>query len=116
VVPIADGESLVLRLFTTESVPMGLEDLGLDARSLRLLRAMSAHPHGLVLATGPTGSGKTTTLNALLREIASERIKVITIEDPVEYRIGGVDQIQTNGASASPFDCSRAESCARTLT
>jgi general secretion pathway protein E len=104
VVPIADGESLVLRLFNTEGVPMGLADLGLDARSLRLLRAMAAHPHGLVLATGPTGSGKTTTLNALLREVASERIKVITIEDPVEYRIGGVDQIQTNERIGLSFD------------
>ena len=57
-----------------------------------------------MLATGPTGSGKTTTLNALLREVASERIKVITIEDPVEYRIAGVDQIQTNERIGLTFD------------
>jgi len=104
VVPIADGESLVLRLFATDGVPLGLEDLGLDARSLRELRALAARPHGLVLATGPTGSGKTTTLDALLREIASDRIKVITIEDPVEYRIAGVDQIQTNERIGLSFD------------
>jgi general secretion pathway protein E len=104
VVPIADGESLVLRLFEAEGAPMGLSDLGLDARTLRLLRSMVSRRHGLVLATGPTGSGKTTTLNALLREVASERIKVITIEDPVEYRIAGVDQIQTNERIGLTFD------------
>ena len=65
---------------------------------------MIAHLHGLVLATGPTGSGKTTTLNALLREVASDRVKVITIEDPVEYRIAGVDQIQTDERIGLTFD------------
>ncbi len=104
IVPIVDGESLVLRLFNTEGVPRGLEELGIDGRSIQVLRELVAHPHGLVLATGPTGSGKTTTLNALLREIAVDTVKVITIEDPVEYRIEGVDQIQTNERIGLTFD------------
>jgi len=104
VVPIADGESLVLRLLDTGDAPRGLDDLGLEARSVRLLRGMVAHRHGLVLATGPTGSGKTTTLNALLREVASDRVKAVTIEDPVEYRVAGVDQIQTDERIGLTFD------------
>ncbi len=104
IVPIADGESVVLRLFNTEGSPLDLEQLGLDARSIAALRQLVAAPHGLVLATGPTGSGKTTTLNAVLREIASEAVKVITIEDPVEYRIAGVDQIQTHDRIGLTFE------------
>jgi len=104
IVPIADGESVVLRLFNTEGAPLGLEELGLDARSIGTLRQLVAAPHGLVLATGPTGSGKTTTLNAVLRELATEAVKVITIEDPVEYRIDGVDQIQTHERIGLTFE------------
>jgi type II secretory ATPase GspE/PulE/Tfp pilus assembly ATPase PilB-like protein len=104
VVPIADGESLVLRLLDAAESPRGLDDLGFDAQSIRLLRGMVAHRHGLVLATGPTGSGKTTTLNALLREVASDRVKAVTIEDPVEYRIAGVDQIQTDERIGLTFE------------
>ena len=96
IVPISEGESIVMRLFNTEGAPLGLEDLGFDEVVTASLRELGRAPHGLILATGPTGSGKTTTLNALIREIASEGVKVITIEDPVEYRIDGVSQIQTN--------------------
>ena len=104
IIPITDGESLVLRLFTTDGLPLSLEDLGLDGRSISILRGISASLHGLVLATGPTGSGKTTTLNALIRELSSERVKVITIEDPVEFRIGGVSQIQTHDRIGLTFE------------
>jgi type II secretory ATPase GspE/PulE/Tfp pilus assembly ATPase PilB-like protein len=104
IVPISEGESIVLRLFNTEGVPLSLEDLGLDAAIITHLRSLGAAPHGLVLATGPTGSGKTTTLNALIRELALESMKVITIEDPVEYRIDGVSQIQTNERIGLTFE------------
>lgn len=104
IVPISEGESIVLRLFSTEGALLSLEELGLDQRSVALLRKLVSSPHGLVLATGPTGSGKTTTLNALLREIATEGVKVLTIEDPVEYRIQGVDQIQTHERIGLTFD------------
>jgi len=104
IVPIAAGESIVLRLFTTSGVPPGLADLGIDAERLRLIRTLVAVPHGLVLASGPTGSGKTTTLNAVIRELASESVKVVTIEDPVEYVIHGVGQIQTHEKIGLTFE------------
>lgn len=104
IVPIAAGESIVLRLFNTNGAPMGLAELGIDPESLALMRKLVAVPHGLVLATGPTGSGKTTTLNALLRELASERVKIVTIEDPVEYLIEGVGQIQTHERIGLTFE------------
>ncbi len=104
IVPIAAGESIVLRLFNTAGSPLGLPDLGIDAESLLLLRKLVSSPHGLVLATGPTGSGKTTTLNALLREIASDSVKILTIEDPVEYLIDGVGQIQAHEKIGLTFD------------
>jgi general secretion pathway protein E/type IV pilus assembly protein PilB len=96
IVPIARGESIVLRIFGTKEKPIGLADLGFDAARIEAIRGFYRIPHGLILATGPTGSGKTTTLNAMLREIRSEELKIITIEDPVEYLVEGVAQIQTN--------------------
>ena len=104
IVPIAAGESIVLRLFNTNGVPPGLAELGLDPASLALLRRLAAFPHGLVLATGPTGSGKTTTLNAVLRELRSDATKIVTIEDPVEYVIDGVGQIQTHERIGLTFE------------
>jgi general secretion pathway protein E len=104
IIPIAAGESIVLRLFNTSGTPVLLEELGLDQGTLALVRSLASVPHGLVLATGPTGSGKTTTLNAVIRELASEGVKIITIEDPVEYVIEGVDQIQTHDRIGLTFD------------
>ena len=104
IVPIAAGESIVLRLFNVSGSALGLAELGIDSESLALIRKLVAVPHGLVLATGPTGSGKTTTLNSLLREIALESVKVVTIEDPVEYLIEGVGQIQTHERIGLTFE------------
>ena len=104
IVPIAAGESIVLRLFNTGGASLGLAELGIEPESLALMRKLVAVPHGLVLATGPTGSGKTTTLNALLRELASEHVKIVTIEDPVEYLIEGVGQIQTHERIGLTFE------------
>lgn len=70
--------------------------MGFLPNQLALIRRLSAHPHGLILVTGPTGSGKTTTLNGILREIYSPEKKIITIEDPIEFLIDGIDQIQIN--------------------
>lgn len=96
IVPISKGESIVLRLFNKKSEVLKLEQLGISQNILVNLRELYKRPHGLILVTGPTGSGKTTTLSALLGEINSEEIKIITIEDPVENVIDGIDQIQTN--------------------
>ena len=97
VVPIAKGESLVLRLLNTNSSTVkSLYDLGFSRDKIDALETLSRYPHGLILVTGPTGSGKTTTLNAILNGIKSDTKKIITIEDPVEFVIDGIDQIQTN--------------------
>jgi general secretion pathway protein E/type IV pilus assembly protein PilB len=96
IVPIARGESIVLRIFGTKALPMGLAELGYDSSQVEKIRGFYHIPHGLILVTGPTGSGKTTTLNAMLREIRSDELKIVTIEDPIEYIVDGVAQIQTN--------------------
>jgi general secretion pathway protein E/type IV pilus assembly protein PilB len=78
--------------------------LGFADDQLATLRRLFRIPHGLLLVTGPTGSGKTTTLNAMIREIVSDTLKIVTIEDPVEYLIEGVNQIQTNEQIKLGFD------------
>ncbi len=104
IVPIVNGESIVLRLFNKKQTALNLDQLGLDDQELRYLQNMFKITHGLVLVTGPTGSGKTTSLNAILRVIRSDSIKIITIEDPVEYVTDGIDQIQTNDRIGLTFD------------
>ncbi len=93
-VPTLYGESVVLRILDQASVPLNLEGLGFSPEQLSLFRPMIAAPHGMILVTGPTGSGKTTTLYAALQEVRAAERKVITIEDPVEYQVPGVIQIQ----------------------
>ena len=96
VVPISGGESIVLRLLNKQNRLLSLEELGFSSGTINHLRQLSRRPHGLILLSGPTGSGKTTTLNSIIKEINNPSVKIITIEDPVEYEIDGVDQIQTN--------------------
>lgn len=96
IVPLSSGESIVLRLFIKKDNLLSLEDLGFTGSNLNRLESVSKYPHGLILVTGPTGSGKTTTLNALLQRLDNREKKIITIEDPVEYSVPGVNQIQVN--------------------
>ena len=95
-VPTTWGESVVMRLLDRSSVLLSLEDLGLEGKKLRTFDFLIRRPHGIVLVTGPTGSGKTTSLYASLERINSPDKKIITIEDPVEYQIQGINQIQVN--------------------
>lgn len=95
-VPAVHGESIVLRLLPKERDDLSLERLGFSARDLALFRTWAAEPHGVVLVTGPTGSGKSTTLYATLEEMNQRDRKIITVEDPVEYEVEGVTQIQAN--------------------
>lgn len=104
VVPIADGESIVLRLFDKYKNSLELDQLGLQKEDVTLLHDTARMSNGLILVTGPTGSGKTTTLNAYLRHIRSDAFKIITIEDPIEYLTEGINQIQTNEAIGLTFD------------
>ncbi|HEX3033696.1 MAG TPA: type II secretion system ATPase GspE [Thermodesulfobacteriota bacterium] len=95
-VPTSWGESVVMRLLDRSSVLLQLEDLGLVGKKLETMNSLIHRPHGIILVTGPTGSGKTTTLYAALERINSPDKKIITIEDPVEYQIQGINQIQVN--------------------
>ena len=93
-VPAVHGESLVLRLLPKERQELSLEKLGFTPRDLGVFRDWVREPHGIVLVTGPTGSGKSTTLYAALGEMNGRDRKIITVEDPVEYQVPGVTQIQ----------------------
>ncbi len=96
VIPTTTGESIVLRILGKSSSAKNLEELGIAPFVLEDIRKMISIPHGLIIVTGPTGSGKTTTLNAMLEELASDEKKIISIEDPVEFRMEGISQIQIN--------------------
>lgn len=95
-VPTVYGESVVLRILDRTTALIGMERLGLPEPQLSLFRDQLDQPHGIALVTGPTGSGKTTTLYAALNHIYSPSRKILTIEDPVEYRLEGVNQIPVN--------------------
>lgn len=104
VMPTVHGESIVVRIFYKKTAPKNLDQLGFSVADLERFRRMYRSPHGLLLATGPTGSGKTTTLNAALRELRSNEVKILTLEDPVEYEMPGVNQVQTHDAIGLTFD------------
>jgi general secretion pathway protein E len=93
-VPVAEGERVVLRLLNKDSALLPLTDLGMPAVLLEKFRALLREPNGIILVTGPTGSGKTTTLYAALQQLDTARINVMTIEDPIEYQLSGIGQIQ----------------------
>ncbi len=95
-IPTSLGERIVLRLLDKSSALLTLSEFDLDKKRLEQIRRLSALPNGIVLITGPTGSGKTTTLYAMLSEINTPDINIITVEDPVEYKLAGISQIQVN--------------------
>ncbi|MEO1008434.1 MAG: GspE/PulE family protein [Planctomycetota bacterium] len=103
VIPMLFGEGVVLRILNKSAVLMELADLGMPAWVQQGWFGLIERPHGILLVTGPTGSGKSTTLYASLNRIVSEEIKCITVEDPVEYHVGGVNQIQVNGQVGLTF-------------
>jgi general secretion pathway protein E len=94
--PTINGESVVLRLLDRTNLTLDFVALGFDEEVLSKLRQTLARPNGIVLVTGPTGSGKTTTLYAALSELNTPQRKILTIEDPIEYRLAGVNQMQVN--------------------
>lgn len=102
--PTQYGESVVMRLLNQGSGILGLDRLGIPPAMLARLRNVIARPSGMVLVTGPTGSGKTTTLYAVLSEINSVESKIITVEDPVEYRLPGINQVQVHEKIGLTFD------------
>ncbi len=94
--PTASGEKTVLRILDTRSISVGLDDLGFDENTLTIWKNLVEMPHGIVLVTGPTGSGKTTTLYASLRQMDKKTQNISTVEDPIEYHLDGITQTQTH--------------------
>ncbi len=94
--PTPFGEKMVMRILDTKSINVQLEDLGFEEQTLELWRQQVRSPHGIVLVTGPTGSGKTTTLYSSLRQLDKGKLNVSTVEDPVEYSLDGITQTQTH--------------------
>lgn len=94
--PVVWGEQVVIRLLDKTGTTMDVEKMGMAGRALRAVRKGVSRPNGMILTSGPTGSGKSTTLYALIKEIKDESINIVTLEDPVEYKMDGVNQIQVN--------------------
>ena len=102
-IPTLYGESVVMRILDKQTAMLGLTELGMERGMFDRFRRLIQEPHGIILVTGPTGSGKTTTLYASLSEIYSPEKKIITIEEPVEYQLAGINQIAVNSAIGLTF-------------
>lgn len=103
IVPGAYGESIVMRILNPDIISIKLKSLGIEPKLFEVLRNEIHKPNGLILTTGPTGSGKTTTLYAFLKEIYNPEIKILTIEDPIEYHLDGITQTQVNKEKGYTF-------------
>jgi len=101
--PTLIGESIVMRILDKSKTLITLEDMGMNDKSYKAFKDGISAPYGIVLVTGPTGSGKTTTLYASLNAIKSTKDKIITVEDPVEYQMGGIQQVQVNNSAGLSF-------------
>lgn len=101
--PVVWGEQVVIRLLDKSGTSLKLEDMGYRGRALRTIRKGLENSNGMILTSGPTGSGKSTSLYALLNEIKSDMINIVTLEDPVEYKMDGINQIQVNAEVGLTF-------------
>lgn len=101
--PVVWGEQIVIRLLDKSGNSFDLEEMGYAGRSLRVIRHGVKRPNGMVLTSGPTGSGKSTSLYALIKEIKDDTVNIVTLEDPVEYKMQGVNQIQVNAEVGLTF-------------
>jgi general secretion pathway protein E/type IV pilus assembly protein PilB len=103
VIPMLHGESVVMRVLDKSNLKFSLKGIGMPDRVYQQFQKLIRLPHGIVLVTGPTGSGKTTTLYSALSEIKSEDIKIVTTEDPIEYQLEGINQIQVHSKVGLTF-------------
>ncbi len=101
--PTVYGEKVVIRLLDRDGFAFSKEDLGFSDRDLELFEKIIHHPYGIILVTGPTGSGKSTTLYSVLKELNKEEQNIITVEDPVEYKLYGINQVQVNNKAGLTF-------------
>jgi type II secretory ATPase GspE/PulE/Tfp pilus assembly ATPase PilB-like protein len=109
-------ESVSLRLLNQRKEAYNMDRIGMNAEEQAAVRKVLDYPHGIILVTGPTGSGKSTTLNAFLQAINSPDIRIVTIEDPIEYEVPGANQVQTRAEIGLTFAGASAARCARTPT
>ena len=103
IIPMSHGEGIVMRLLDKGRMVFNLKNIGMLGETDRLFRQLIDRPHGIVIVTGPTGSGKSTTLYSALNEVKDETVKIITVEDPVEYQQAGICQIQTHAKIGLTF-------------
>ena len=103
ILPVVYGEKVVIRILDKDNYKVGKEHLGLSNENINKLNRIISNPHGIVLVTGPTGSGKSTTLYSILDDINSENINIVTVEDPVEYTLEGINQVNVNNKSGMTF-------------
>ena len=103
VLPTIHGENVVMRILNADDLMMDLEELGFAGTLLKKIKRLITRPHGIILVTGPTGSGKTTTLYSILSRMDSEKSNIITVEDPAEYKLAGIHQVQVNQRAGLTF-------------
>lgn len=103
IAPIVWGEQVVIRLLDKSGTSLNLEDMGYTGRALRTIRKGLERPNGMILTSGPTGSGKSTSLYALIQEIKNDSVNIVTLEDPVEYKMDGINQIQVSAEVGLTF-------------
>lgn len=103
IAPVVWGEQVVIRLLDKTGTTMDIEQMGMTGRALRMVMEGISKPNGMILTSGPTGSGKSTTLYALIKKIKDVKINIVTLEDPVEYKMDGVNQIQVNTDAGLTF-------------
>lgn len=103
ILPVVNGEKVVIRILKRDSYKIGKEALGISKENLKKLNNIISSPNGIVLVTGPTGSGKSTTLYTVLSELNNSDVNIVTVEDPVEYTLNGVNQVNVNSKSGLTF-------------
>jgi len=103
VIPSSYGESFVMRILNPDGIKVGVENLGIEPRLYEILMKEIEKPNGMILTTGPTGSGKTTTLYSFMNRVYTPEVKILTIEDPIEYHLKGISQTQVNRSKGYDF-------------
>lgn len=103
VLPVVNGEKIVIRILNTGGAVLSKSQLGMSEENLKRLDRIISHPHGIILVTGPTGSGKSTSLYSVMKELNSNNVNIVTVEDPVEFTMNGINQVNVNEKAGLTF-------------